>query len=233
MGSGLAEKPSVEAIRATFSGRLGQIFLTGLFCVLPLALTVFALGWVVLFLHDLVGPASGMGKMLRAAGMTVIACEATAYFIGMLAAAASVFGLGLLLERGIARKLQGAVDEAMQRVPVVSTVYDASKNLTSMFDRRQDSLQGMTPVLCYFGDGAEIAVPALLPTSEPVTIAGIEYRVVLIPSAPVPFGGALFCVKAEWVKPTHCGFDELVGVYMSMGMSAPAQLSDPPAAGAI
>jgi hypothetical protein len=31
----------------------------------------------------------------------------------MLAAAASVFGLGLLLERGIARKLQGAVDEAM------------------------------------------------------------------------------------------------------------------------
>jgi uncharacterized membrane protein len=225
----LGKTPAVEAPRQSFSRRLGQIFLTGLFCVLPLALTVFALGWIVMFLHDLVGPRSGTGKVLRAAGMTVMACEATAYLVGMLAAAASVFALGLLLERGIALRLRGAVDEALQRVPLVSTVYDASKNLTSMFDRRGDSLQGMTPVLCYFGDGHEIAVPALLPTSDPVTIAGVEYRVVLIPSAPVPFGGALFCVKAEWVKPTHCGFDELVGVYMSMGMSAPEQLSDPPA----
>jgi hypothetical protein len=28
-------------------------------------------------------------------------------------------------------------------------------------------------------------------------------------------------VKSEWVKPAECGFDELMGIYMSMGLSAP------------
>jgi uncharacterized membrane protein len=47
-----------------------------------------------------------------------------------------------------------------------------------------------------------------------------------VPTAPVPFGGALLCVKAEWVKPAACSMDELLGMYMSMGMSAPAHLSE-------
>ena len=47
----------------------------------------------------------------------------------------------------------------------------------------------------------------------------------MIPTAPVPFGGALICVKASWVQPAECGFDDLVGVYMSMGVTAPRCLS--------
>jgi uncharacterized membrane protein len=210
--------------------RLSQTYLTGVLGLLPLALTFAILAWLVVFLHDLVGPTSFLGKKLIAAGMAATTCDVTAYFIGMAGMLLLVYGMGLLVESGSALRWRGMMDHSLRRVPVVNTVYDASKNLTSMFDRRQDSLQGMTPVICYFGDDHAAGVPALMPTGELVRMDGIDYRMVIVPTAPVPFGGALLCVKADWVKPVDCSFDELLGIYMSMGMSAPAHLADPPSA---
>jgi uncharacterized membrane protein len=98
--------------------------------------------------------------------------------------------------------------------------------MTSMFERKPDSRQNMVPVMCYFGDDRSAAIPALMPTAELLRIGGVEYHIVMIPTAPVPFGGALVCVKASWVQPVDCGFDELIGVYMSMGVTAPRSLGN-------
>ncbi len=87
--------------------------------------------------------------------------------------------------------------------------------------RNVNSLQRMTPVMCCFGNDSSVAVPCLMPTPELVRFGGVEYHVVIIPTAPVPFGGALVCVRREWVKPAECSLDELIGIYMSMGSSAP------------
>ncbi len=214
----------------SLSERLTQTFVAGVFGMLPFALTLAVLAWTVVFLHDLAGPQSSFGKLLRSAGLTVTACEITAYLMGLVGAVLLVYVLGLLIENGATLRWKRVVDGAMQRIPILSTVYDASKNLTSVFDRKKDSIQGMAPVMCFFGDGANIGTPALMPTSERFVIGDQEYHVVIIPSAPVPFGGALFCVRADWVQPANCSFDELVGIYMSMGSSAPASLGrrEPP-----
>lgn len=186
--------------------------------------TAVVLAWVTKFGHDLAGPKSGLGKALRSIGMTVTACEATAYILGVVGAVLLVYGLGVLVEKRIGRRWNVAMNGALQQIPILSTLYDASKNLTSVFDRRQESLQGMTPVMCTFGNDGAVTIPALMPTSELVRLGGNEYHVVIIPSAPVPFGGALVCVRADWVKPAKCSFDELIGIYMSMGASAPGCL---------
>ena len=210
----------------SFWQRLTRTYLTGILGVLPLALTLAVLAWLVVFLHNLVGPSSSFGQLLRSAGMTVSACEATAYVIGLVGAVVLVYVVGLLVERGPGGSLRLVMDSALDRVPVVNTVYDASKNLTSMFDRRHDSIEGMSPVMCYFGDDLSAGIPALMPTSKLIHMNGADYRIVIVPTAPVPFGGALLCVKAEWVKPAACTMDELLGMYMSMGMSAPTHLSE-------
>jgi uncharacterized membrane protein len=204
--------------------RLSQTFVTGVFGILPVALTFAVFAWMVVFLHDLAGPKSAFGRLLQTMGMSLTACEVTAYLLGLVGTLLLIFLLGLLVENGAAMRWNALFDRAMQRIPLVSTVYDASKNLTSVFDRRADSMQGMVPVMCYFGDDLGIATPALLPTSERIRINDQDYVVVIIPSAPVPFGGALLCVRADWVKPADCSFDELVGIYMSMGSSAPGCL---------
>jgi Ca2+:H+ antiporter len=45
---------------------------------------------------------------------------------------------------------------------------------------------------------------------------------VLIPTAPVPFGGALLYVPAEWVRPGDIGVDKLTAVNVSMGITPPS-----------
>lgn len=212
--------PNSEA-RPRFFDQVVHTLVTGVFAILPLALTIAVVVWVTKFLHGLVGPTSMCGSILRSVGMTVTACDVTAYVFGVIGAVLMVYGLGSLIERRIGQRWSGAISGAIQQIPVVSTLYDASKNLTSVFDRRKDSLQGMSPVVCNFGSDGAVAIPALMPTPDIVRMGGQDYHIVVIPTAPVPFGGALVCVKAEWVKPAECSFDEMVGIYMSMGTSAP------------
>jgi uncharacterized membrane protein len=208
-----------QNVRGSRGKRITQTFLTGAVAILPLALTVAILTWITSFVHDLAGPHSMCGRVLRSIGLSVVACDVTAYVIGLIAALAMIHLLGVALETGAVRRWGRTMEGALQQVPVLGTVYDASKQVTSIFDRTPDSKQNMTPVICYFGEGAW--TPALMPTQEIVHVDGHDYRVVLIPTAPVPFGGALLCVKAEWVKPAECGFEELVGIYMSMGVTVP------------
>ena len=63
-----------------------------------------------------------------------------------------------------------------------------------------------------------------MPTSEIFTMNKIAYHVVMIPTAPVPFGGVILCVRKEWVVKLDCGIDSLFNIYMSMGTAMPESL---------
>jgi uncharacterized membrane protein len=205
----------------SFANNIKHTLVTGFFAILPLALMVAVLIWVMNFLQGLVGPQSACGRMFRSIGMTVTACEWMGYVFGAVGAVLLVYFLGLLIEHRIGKQWNKTIDNALQQIPLVGTVYDASKNLTSVFDRRDDALQRMMPVMCCFGGDSSVAIPCLMPTPELIQFGGVEYHIVVIPTAPVPFGGALVCVRREWVKPAECSLDELIGIYMSMGSSAP------------
>jgi uncharacterized membrane protein len=203
---------------------LTQAFVTGVFAVLPLALTLGVLAWIVKLIHDLAGPGSLCGRVLQAAGMSIVACDLAAYVVGLIGVLVLIFAIGIIIESGSLLRWRSAIHETLHRIPVFGTLYDASTQMTSMFDRKPDARQSMSPVICYFGDDRSVATPALMPTPELVHIDGNEYHVVMSPTAPVPFGGALICVRASWVQPAQCGFEELVGIYMSMGVTAPKTL---------
>jgi uncharacterized membrane protein len=94
-----------------------------------------------------------------------------------------------------------------------------------MFDQKDESeLKAMSPVLCHFGGEGGTAVLALMPSQERIHLNGYEYHAVLIPTAPVPFGGALLYVPADWVKPVDFAVDGLFNVYMTMGVTSPDYL---------
>lgn len=201
-----------------------RIFITGVLALLPLALTLYVLGWVVGILHDLAGPGSSIGRLLTSAGLSLVACEITAYVLGFLGAAALVFGLGLLGEWGLFRSWRELLDRLLRRVPMFGTLYEAAKQLTSLFHRKPDAMQSMIPVMCYFGGDRSVGTPALMPTPELVRMGEVDYHLVILPTAPVPFGGALLCVKADWIEPAGCSLEELVSIYVSMGVTAPSSL---------
>ena len=101
-------------------------------------------------------------------------------------------------------------------------MYDAAKKIVEMLEPNKSSdMQSMTPIMCDFG-GTNF--PAFLPTSQTFAMNGTEYHVVMIPTAPVPFGGAIMCVPKDSVSPLDCGIDGLFNIYMSMGTMVPDYL---------
>ncbi|PPE69420.1 DUF502 domain-containing protein [Caldimonas thermodepolymerans] len=207
--------------------KLLRTFLTGLVAVLPLALTVAVVLWIVQLLLAWIGPQSLLGGMLVAIGVGVTGSEVIAYLLGVLVVAAAVFGLGVLVESGLQKGARRAVESVLLRIPVIRTLYDFTRRFVDLLTKRDtdDGLKSMSPVWCHFGGRGGVAVLGLLSTPEPLQLGDRAYHAVLVPTAPVPIGGGLLYVPADWVEPaTGIGVEALTGIYVSMGVTSPQYL---------
>lgn len=203
--------------------KIGRVFLAGLLAALPLLLTIFITGWLLSLINQYLGPASAFGRFLTSLGFGAGASELMPYFIGLALIIGAIYALGLLVHSRLGSWIAALFDRLIRRVPLVSNVYDLSSRFVSIVDTKNgDSLKSMSPAWCFFGGKPGAAVLALLPSKTPVSLGGEDYLAVLIPSAPVPFGGALVYVPAAWIEPAEGGIDELMSVYVSMGITPPA-----------
>jgi len=201
--------------------RISRTFITGLVAALPLALTIAIIVWLVEFFQKFMGPESAFGKTLGSFGYQFVTSEITAYLIGVIGTLAIIFFLGVLLEAGLKKRWNILIDNLIERVPLVRTIYTALKRLMDMFDPKENAdLKSMSSVMCHFGGKGGTAVLALMPSSEKIHMDGKDYYGILIPTAPVPFGGAILYVPVEWVEPVDMAFDGLLNVYMSMGATS-------------
>jgi uncharacterized membrane protein len=204
-------------------GRILRIFLAGVLALLPIIVTVFVTAWVGSMVASYAGPGSFFGRIITSLGLNISPSSTIAYFLGLAIILVAIFVLGLLVESGLRSWISNSFDWLMTRIPLISNVYELSKRFVAIVDRGdKDQLKGMQPVWCFFGGEGSAAVLALKPSPEQVTIGGHSYVAVLVPSAPVPFGGALIYVPAEWVKPAEGGVERLMNVYVSMGVTQPA-----------
>jgi uncharacterized membrane protein len=202
--------------------KIGRIFLTGLLAALPLLLTIFILGWLLSLVYHYLGPRSGFGRFLISHGFGAEASELAPYLIGLALVIGGLFALGLVVHSRIGSWFATLFDRLIRRIPVVSNIYDVSSRFVSIVDAKNgDSIKNMSPVWCFFGGKPGAAVLALLPAKAPIRFGGEDYLGVLVPSAPVPFGGALIYVPAAWIEPADGGIDELMSVYVSMGITPP------------
>lgn len=197
--------------------RIGRIFLAGLMAALPLMMTILVTVWLASVLNDYLGPSSQFGQLLIGLGLGV--SDGVAYLLGLVLVLAVIGVLGLIVESRIGDLFTSLIDRLVQRVPLVSSVYGLSKRFTSIVDTKgETNLSSMTAVWCFFGGEPGAAVLALLPSPKTVRIGAEDFLGVLIPSAPVPVGGALVYVPAAWVKPAEGGVENLMSVYVSMGV---------------
>ena len=201
--------------------RIAQPFIAGALATLPLALTLVIIVWLAGFIQRFLGPTSLFGKLLESIGLQFVTSKRVGYLLGLALALVLIYGFGLLVESGLKNRWHWLVDNVMQRVPLVNTIYDSSKKLIAVFDRQGPSdMKEMSPVMCYFGGKGGSAVMALMPSPDLIRLNGTDYRAVLIPTAPIPFGGALLYVPADWVEPADVPLDGLFNVYMSMGVTS-------------
>ncbi len=212
--------------------RLLRYFLAGVFAVLPLVVTVAIVIWVAGFLEGFVGPQTRMGSLVQRLGLRFANEGTLAYITGWILVLALVFLLGVAVEAGAKRIMQRLVDAVLNRVPLINGIYNTSKQLVSMLDKQEQAdLQGMSVVYCLFGEHNGAGFLALLVSPQKFHIDGKAYQIVIIPTAPVPFGGGMLFVPTSAIRHADMSVEGLMSIYVSMGVTAPQfikQLPEPP-----
>ncbi len=203
--------------------RFFRIFLAGLLALAPLLVTAIATIWLVRYAIAYIGPESTIGALLISLGLSVDTNSLFPYFAGLLVVVLFVCMIGLLVETRIGPWFASTLDGIAQRIPLIGSVYNIVKRFVSIVDLSDtEDMKSMSPVWCFFGgqhDGA--AVLGLLPTTDAIKVGSSDYLGILVPTAPVPIGGALIYVPATWIKPVEGGVDHLMSVYVSMGVTPP------------
>jgi len=201
--------------------RLIRFFVAGVLALLPVVVTVAVVVWVVEYLQYLCGPQTFIGRQLTAIGMQVGKDSATPYFVGWFVVIVVVFGVGLFVELGAKKWFGRTIESVFKRVPLVGSIYSTSRQMIDMIGPSDnDAMKGMTPVFCSFGRDQPSNVLALLVSSEQYRLHDQDFLIVIIPTAPVPFGGAMMFVPVENVRPAGMSIDGLMSMYLSMGATA-------------
>ncbi len=202
-------------------GRGLRPLIAGSLALFPLVATILVVVWVADLAQTLLGPSSRFGRLLREVGLNFVVEEFTAYLIGLGITLALIYGLGLLVASSLESGWYAVTDRIMRHVPLVSTIYDAARRFVTVLGPRDESdMRGMTPVVCHFGGRGGSAILGLLPSPQRIRLGERDYLAVMIPSAPVPVGGLLVYVPAEWVEPAGFSVDGLINVYVSMGVTS-------------
>lgn len=203
-----------------------RTIVTGLLAVLPILLTLFVIGWVASYVRYYLGPESWFGETLTSLGAFLVVGENLAYVIGAGIVLVGLYFIGVIVQSRLRDIWNGFFNETLGRLPLIGTIYKTIVRFVQLLERRDDvDVKSMSPVWCFFSDERKTAVLGLMPSDQPVQIEGQDYRIVMVPTAPVPFGGGLFFLPAEWVRPAAFGVEGLTNIYVSMGVTAPDYMS--------
>lgn len=211
-------------------GRLFGAFLAGLAVLAPVLLTAIVLSWLFSQIIAFVGPDSALGHGLTAGGRLFVGGRAhplLSFAVGVAVVLGFVTLIGLFVRDRFQKVLEEWIDGLLGRIPLLGNIYRPVAQLVrSMGGSRAEEMQAMAVCRIEFGGGIETI--AFLASAETFDIGGGPARLVLIPTAPVPIGGALLLVAAPKVHIIpDMKFDDLAKLYLTMGMTPPEHMRRP------
>ena len=191
--------------------------------------------WIAGTLNLYIGPRTMLGGLLQSIGykFSPISNLTLAYVIGIFLLLLSILILGVLLESG-ARKFLGSIAQrTVYQLPMVRAIYNTTDKFVNLMPSGgDDKLKGMKVVYVRFGNSENgPGTLALMPTMDVFSISGVDHWIVIIPTAPIPVGGAMLFVPADKVFSTDMSMDGFAGSFVSLGVTtAQFQVGEPIAA---
>ena len=191
-----------------------RYLLTGTFFLLPFIITIGAVTWLGLFIANYLGPNTFIGKWLVKLGLFSFQTSypLLSYCIGLLIVLALIAVVGWIIEITWINAIVKTINNLIKRIPIVGNFYNSICSLVNTFDKNK--MGSNKPVYCRFGS---TMILALQPTSDKFIINGKVFVSVIVPTAPVPAGGAVMMVPEEDVIPADMKIDDFLSFYFSMG----------------
>ena len=196
-------------------------FLTGLFVVLPLGITLWIMDGVAGILRKIVGPETYVGEGLRSLGLHFVANDTAATVIGWSFVVVAIWLLGLLVKSTARFRIRDKINRAINRVPLIRMIYGPVSEVVGMV-RHQDceGVKSMSVVYCTLGEKEAAGFLALLASEGLFRFGDHDCHLVYLPTSPLVISGGLVFVPATAVHRVDMSIEALLQVYVSMGVMA-------------
>jgi len=200
-------------------------FMTGLFVLLPIMITVTIMGWAGGKVVEMLGPSSLVGNVLRSIGLKIARDQSHQWvgtLIGWALVLVGIWLVGACVKSFARQRLQKRFHGVMDRIPVVSSIYRPVSQVVDMLKGDDDeAMKSMRVVHCKFGDAHGGGFLALLSCSQVFRFGGQDCLAVYIPTSPLPMSGGIILVPVSQVTNVDMSVEDLMQIYFSLGVMAP------------
>ena len=188
-------------------------FITGLFSVIPLAITYY----IILSLISLF---SKPGQNLIKYIFPNVELPTIELLIGFILTILFIYFLGLIISNVLGKKIYNIFENILSRIPLVSYIYNTIKQITETLTVSQK--QAFKKVV-YIEYPKESIWTIALVTGESKDKNGTDYYQIFVPTTPNPTSGFMLYIKQTDAQETSLSIDEGLKIIISGGMLAPKQ----------
>ena len=192
-----------------FWSSLMHRFIIGLKIIIPLALTLFVLIWVLGKIDNILQPifTNYIGRRIPG--------------IGLITLVILVFIVAIIMSTRPGRWISYEFERLILHIPLLRSLYNAIKQIFESFTTQAEGASFLYVVFIEFPKEGMKTVG--LVTNRFTSDSGEELLHVFIPTAPNPTNGFLEIVKATDVTPTNMSIDDALKMVMSAGKVAAPQ----------
>ncbi|MGQ0701068.1 MAG: DUF502 domain-containing protein [Panacagrimonas sp.] len=193
--------------------RLTRTFLTGLFVLLPIMVTLAIVMWVI-----------GMAETVLG-GFIRVLLPGDAYLpgMGLVVSLVLVLVVGVLMQAIFFREVINWLEDQLERIPLIKTVYSAVKDLTGLFSRAGGGAKRFGQVVLVQMPNVPIRMLGFV-TLEDLDAAGLapesgeEAVAVYLPMS-YQIGGYTLLLPRSYLTPVDMGMEEAMRFLITAGMS--------------
>lgn len=206
--------------------RIQRNMIAGGLAIIPILLTIWILGILIDFLIAIgTPPVVAFGRWLQSHAPEPAEIILTSWFQAVLAVIVvliALYLLGTLTKAFLGRRLLKAFDGLMGRIPLVNTIYGATRKLIESF---QNTPQGAQRVVLIDFPSSKMKAVGLVTRTFRAADTGEELVAVYVPTTPNPTSGYLEIVPISNVVWLDWSTNEAMQFIMSGGAIAPATIN--------
>lgn len=191
--------------------KLTGVFLTGLLAILPILITVAVIMWLIQAAESVLG------------GLLNVLLPSSLYLpgMGLVLAIMLIFVVGLGLQGVFMRQFLNWLEDALNRIPLVKTVYGAVRDLTGLMSNKGG--RRFSQVVMVQLPNMPIRLVGFV-TVENLADAGLacaEDEVAVYLPMSYQIGGYTLLLPRKLLTPLDMGFEEAMRFVITAGLSRP------------
>ena len=200
--------------------------IAGVLTVIPLIVVWVVLDFIFNFLSTVGSPvASGLSMFIvdrMPAAEPLLDDHNFHWLVAVVLSLFLIYAIGKIASQMAGKRLIAAFEGLLARIPVVETVYSASKKLVNVLQQTPGG--GARVVLIDFPHPGMKAIGLVMRTFRD-TATGEDLAAVFVPTTPNPTSGYLSIVPVRRLVPTSMSMDQAMTMIVSGGTIAPDTFS--------